>query len=97
MPGFLTPKTYYCRKQSKFHKVHKKAFFNSKNIVIKDSQIGGLLCFFSIKSITYSNEDETQEKKKNIVCKRKMDYQAIQTKKIIKNQFFIFKESSNVF
>lgn len=58
--------------------------------------MGGLLCFFSIKSITYSNEDETQEKK-NIVCKRKMDYQAIQTKKIIKNQFFIFKESSNVF
>lgn len=70
MPGFLTPKTYYCRKQSKFHKVHKKAFFNSKNIVIKDSQMGGLLCFFSIKSITYSNEDETQEKKKTLFEKK---------------------------
>lgn len=90
MPGFLTPKTYYCRKQSKFHKVHKKAFFNSKNIVIKDSQMGGLLCFFSIKSITYSNEDETQEKKKKHYLQKKNGLPSNPNQKNYQKSIFYF-------
>lgn len=90
MPGFLTPKTYYCRKQSKFHKVHKKAFFDSKNIVIKDSQMGGLLCFFSIKSITYSNEDETQEKKKKHCLQKKNGLPSNPNQKNYQKSIFYF-------
>lgn len=50
----------------------------------------GLLCFFSIKSITYSNEDETQEKK-TLFAKEKWITKQSKPKKLSKINFLFLK------